>query len=59
MSDDIKITVRLDPGMHERLTQAAERERRSLNSQMVTYIERGLAQDDRKVKRAATLRAQS
>ncbi len=48
MSDDeIKMTIRLTPGLHERLGQAAERDHRSKHAQMVVYIERGLDQDDR------------
>jgi predicted transcriptional regulator len=55
MADTIKTTVRLDPGLHARLDQAAARDRRSMHAQMVHYIERGLAQDDRRDKRAATI----
>jgi predicted transcriptional regulator len=60
MADDkIKTTVRLDPELHARLERAAGRDHRSMHSQMVAYIERGLAQDDRRDKRAATMEARS
>jgi hypothetical protein len=53
MAEDIKQTIRLSPELHERLDQAAQRDRRSMHAQMITYIERGLAADDRKARRAA------
>jgi predicted transcriptional regulator len=60
MADDkIKTTVRLDPGLHARLEQAAERDHRSMHAQMVAYIERGLAADDRRERRAAAMEARS
>jgi hypothetical protein len=49
----IKTTVRLDPGLHERLVRAAERDHRSMHGQIVAYIERCLALDERKAERAA------
>jgi hypothetical protein len=55
MEDDtIKTTVRLEPGLHERLDAAAGRDRRSMHAQMIHYIERGLAADERAAKRAAS-----
>jgi predicted DNA-binding protein len=39
--------VRLPDGLHERLKEAAERNRRTLNSQIVWYLEQGLDSDDR------------
>jgi predicted transcriptional regulator len=50
---EIKMTVRLDPGLHERLSRAAEHDRRSMHAQMITYIERGIIADERKRKRPA------
>jgi predicted transcriptional regulator len=57
MSDDIKTSVRLEPGLHKKLSEAADRDHRSMHAQMVFYIERGLAQDERTAKRATTLAA--
>ena len=57
MADEIKMTVRLDPKLHERLAGAADRDHRSMHAQMILYIERGLAADDRRVRRAATMEA--
>jgi predicted transcriptional regulator len=55
MKDDkIKTTVRLDPDLHARLDAAAQRDRRSQHAQILSYIERGLAQDERTAKRAAS-----
>jgi hypothetical protein len=59
MSDNIKTTVRLDPDLHEMLGRAAERDHRSMHAQMIAYIERGLAADERKVRRAARQEASS
>lgn len=59
MSDDIKTSVRLDPDLHEKLSRAADRAHRSMHAQMVLYIERGIAQDERTARRAATLAARS
>jgi predicted transcriptional regulator len=58
-NDTVKTTVRLDPGLHARLDQAAGRDRRSMHAQILSYIERGLAQDDRKARRAARAEAAS
>jgi len=54
MADKIKTTVRLDPDLHERLGQAAERDHRSMHAQMIAYIERGLTQDERRARKAAS-----
>ena len=59
MADEIKMTLRLRPDLHERLNQAAARERRSMHAQLLTYIERGLAADDRKARRAARQEVQA
>ena len=59
MSDDIKTSVRLEPGLHKKLSEAAGRAHRSMHAQMVHYIERGLAQDERTARRAATMAARS
>jgi hypothetical protein len=50
---EIKQTVRLSPELHERLGQAAQRDRRSMHAQMIIYIERGLVADDRRAARQA------
>jgi predicted HicB family RNase H-like nuclease len=44
---EIRITARLPAHLHERLTRAAERHRRSLNAQLLVYLERGLDRDDK------------
>ena len=44
---EIKMTIRLTLDLHQRLGQAAERDHRSKHAQMISYIERGLDQDDR------------
>jgi hypothetical protein len=59
MADEIKMTVRLRPDLHERLKQAAGRDRPSIHAQLLTYIERGLVADDRKARRAARQEVQS
>ncbi len=38
--------VRLPDGVHERLKAIAERNRRSLNAQIVWYLEHGLDDED-------------
>jgi predicted HicB family RNase H-like nuclease len=53
--DEIKTTVRLERGLHERLVAAAGRDRRSMHSQIITYIERGVAADERRDRRMATM----
>jgi predicted transcriptional regulator len=45
MADEIKMTIRLTPEMHERLSRAAEHDHRSKHAQMITYIERCLDQE--------------
>ncbi len=50
MPDEIKMTIRLTPDLHERLTQAAGQDHRSKHAQMLIYIERGLDQDESKRK---------
>jgi hypothetical protein len=47
MADDrIRATLRLDPGLHARLAKVAGREHRTINGQMIHYIEAGLAEDE-------------
>jgi predicted transcriptional regulator len=41
-----RTTILLPDALHDRLRKAAERERRSVHSQMLVYIERGLDQDE-------------
>jgi hypothetical protein len=41
----LNTTLRLEPDLHARLTAAARRNHRSLHSQVLAYIERGLEQD--------------
>jgi predicted transcriptional regulator len=41
------MTIRLPDDLRRRLGPAAERDHRSVNAQIVTYIERGLDADDR------------
>jgi hypothetical protein len=53
-NDEIKTTVRLEHGLHERLLATAGRDRRSMHSQIITYIERGVAADERAAKRTAS-----
>jgi hypothetical protein len=55
--DEINMTIRLTLELHARLGRAALRDRRSKHAQMLHYIERGLAQDEAKQKRAARLAA--
>jgi predicted HicB family RNase H-like nuclease len=45
-SEDIRFTLRLPAGLHQRLAAAAAREHRSINAQIVRYIERGLDQGE-------------
>jgi hypothetical protein len=52
MADEIKMTVRLHPDLHKRLSSAAQRDRRSMHAEMITYIERGIAADERKLRRS-------
>ncbi|MCY1482347.1 hypothetical protein D9M68_159010 [compost metagenome] len=41
-----KFVVRLNDGQRDRLAQAADRNYRSMNAQLVAMIERGLAEDE-------------
>jgi predicted transcriptional regulator len=54
MSDEIKMSIRLPPELHERLSRAAEHDRRSRHAQMLYYVERGVTQDEREQRRAAS-----
>lgn len=45
------LNVRLTVELHARLAQAAERDHRSKQAQMAYYIERGIVQDERALKR--------
>jgi predicted transcriptional regulator len=53
MTDEIRMTIRLSPQLHERLGRAADRDRRSKHAQMILYVERGLTADERRERRAA------
>jgi predicted transcriptional regulator len=55
--DETRQTIRLPDTLLGRLKAAADRDHRSVHGQMLTYIERGLDQDDRREKRAATIAA--
>lgn len=41
-----KMTLQLSPELAERLRTVADRQHRSMHGQMLTYIERGLDQDE-------------
>ena len=56
---EIRQTLRLPGKLLERLRAAAERDHRSVHGQILSYIEKGLAADDRRDKRAATMEARS
>ena len=43
MEQEIRITLRLPAGVHDRLKELIKTSRRSLNSEIVVQIERGLA----------------
>ena len=47
-------TIRLPDALLARLRAAADRDHRSVHGQMITYIERGVAADERAAKRAAS-----
>jgi hypothetical protein len=52
MAEGIKETkVRLPIGLHQRLKRAAERDHRSMHQQVLSYIERGVTEDERKEQR--------
>jgi predicted transcriptional regulator len=48
-------TIRLPNPLLDRLRVMAEADHRSVHSLMLSYIERGLAADERTAKRAATM----
>ena len=48
----LNTTLRLAPDLHARLTAVARRNHRSLHSQVLTYIERGLEQDQDEQRKA-------
>jgi predicted HicB family RNase H-like nuclease len=49
MADDrIQTTVRLDPGLHQRVLDEAARQDRSVTSLITHYIRLGLAEDERR-----------
>jgi predicted HicB family RNase H-like nuclease len=53
MSDEIKeLKIRLPAELHQRLKQAAERDHRSMNQQVLAYVERGVSQDARREQRS-------
>lgn len=54
MADEVNMTIRLKPDLHDRLTRAAERDHRSKHAQMLVYIERGLDQDEQEAGREPT-----
>jgi hypothetical protein len=43
----IRITLRLPDDLHAQVTAAAERDRRSLNAEILYLIEKGLSDDGR------------
>jgi hypothetical protein len=52
MPEEVKETkIRLPATLHERLRQAAERDHRSMQQQMVAYIERCLDADEPKARK--------
>jgi predicted transcriptional regulator len=54
MTEDIKMSIRLPPELHARLSRAAEHDHRSRHGQMLFYVERGVTQDERTQKRLAS-----
>lgn len=50
MPDEIKMSIRLRPDLHGRLSRAADRDHRSMHAQMIVYIERGLDLDERRAR---------
>jgi predicted transcriptional regulator len=52
--DEIKMTIRLTPELHERLGRVADYDHRSKHGQMLAYIERGVTQDERAQRQAAS-----
>ena len=46
MTDETRMSIRLPDELLARLRRAAERDHRSVHAQMITYIERGLGQDE-------------
>ena len=54
MNNAIKeMKVKLPADLHERLRQAAERDHRSMHAEIVSYVERGVKQDEAKARRLA------
>jgi hypothetical protein len=53
--DTTRQTIRLPDALLARLRAAAEAEHRSVHGQLLHYIERGLDDDERAAKRAATI----
>jgi hypothetical protein len=51
--DETRQTIRLPDTLLARLKAAADRDHRSVHGQMLTYIERGLAADERRARQAA------
>jgi hypothetical protein len=45
-----QFVLRLPPGLRERVKQAADANRRSMNAEMVLYIERGVDQQQPEAK---------
>jgi predicted transcriptional regulator len=52
-NDEVKMSIRLSPELHKRLSEAAHHDRRSMHAQMLHYVERGVATDERKATRPA------
>jgi hypothetical protein len=55
--DETRQTIRLPDKLLARMRVMAEADHRSVHSLMLAYIERGLAADERRVRRAATMEA--
>ncbi|WP_084966065.1 Arc family DNA-binding protein [Thermoactinospora rubra] len=49
----IRITLRLPDDLHALVTAAAERDRRSLNAEILYLLEKGLSDDGRSAPEAA------
>jgi hypothetical protein len=48
MPDPLSIHLRLPRDLHQRVREAADREHRSLNAQLITLVERALSQEESK-----------
>jgi predicted transcriptional regulator len=46
MDNQTRMTVRLPDDVHARLKRAADRNRRSLHSQLLIYVEQGLDREE-------------